>query len=98
MSDAEKLCVKKSPGDGVIVTHDNTAPVPLFVRSRYRYGIGFDIADLLQDDSEVLSIVGGEGALNIFPQDVSRIFSICCIPHFIYDAYCLMEQTGAFAV
>ena len=54
----------------------------------------FDADDLREDGLEVPSPGTRERACNILPDDESRIFSMCCTPHFPHDTNCLKEQYG----
>lgn len=51
-----------------------------------------------EDGEEIVSVVAAERTGNVFPDDVFRVFSIRCFPHFSDDARHLKEQMAALSV
>ena len=52
----------------------------------------FEIADFFEDGLEVRTLVGAECAGDVLPDDIPRIFSIGCTPHFFYNSYGLIKE------
>jgi hypothetical protein len=70
----------------------------VILRRRHLDPFFFNSDNCFEDSFEVISSVGGESAGDIFPDAVSRVLSICCIPHFFDDADRLKEQARPITV
>ena len=81
----------KEPCETEIVRHDFPGVCPS-LRSRSMNFVSFDRADLFEDGLEVRALVGTERARDVLPDDIPRIFSIGCTPHFFYNPYCLIKE------
>ena len=56
------------------------------------------MAELGKDRFEVCSFAAGERSLDVFPDSVLWVLSMCTPPHFFDDTDRLVEQTGTGAV
>ena len=56
--------------------------------------VSFDRADLFEDGLKVRALVGAERAGDVLPYDVSWIFAMGGIPHFLNDADGLVKEDG----
>jgi hypothetical protein len=60
-------------------------------------GVG-NFRERLEDGEEIVSVVASERTGDVLPDDVARIFSIGCFPHFSDNSRHLKEQMAALSV
>ena len=70
----------------------------MIFRRRHLDPFFFNADNCFEDSLEVISFIGGECAGHVFPDAVSWISAICCIPHFLNDPDRLKEQAGSRTV
>ena len=93
------LRVKSAVRNAPLLSHVQVGVGPeVFLRHRHLGARLLDPDDRFEDGLEVLSVIGAERAGDVLPYDVSWIFAMGGIPHFLNDADGLVKEDGLLPV